>query len=206
MGLSNWARPIPFQQGTTSSSNRAGEEKDWTSLWKVKVPSKIRVFIWRFAKQSIPTGDVRHRRHMDPDISCGLYGEADSWRHSLLECMMARCVWALIPETVTEHMARTTEPDAKQWLFAMILFLGQQDLTWCLVTLWTIWFARRKANHEGAFQSPLSTLNFVESFIRDLEISAAKKKTASTTVVKSGSGRWVPPDAGYTKINVDAAV
>jgi hypothetical protein len=103
-------------------------------------------------------------------------------------------------------MARTTEPDAKQWLFAMILFLGQQDLTWCLVTLWTIWFARRKANHEGAFQSPLSTLNFVESFIRDLEISAAKKKTASTTVVKSGSGRWVPPDAGYTKINVDAAV
>jgi hypothetical protein len=48
-------------EGTTSSSNWAGEEKDWNSLWKVKVPSKIHVFLWRLAKQSISVDDVRHR-------------------------------------------------------------------------------------------------------------------------------------------------
>jgi hypothetical protein len=33
------------------------------------------------------------------------------------------------------------------------------------VTLWVIWFARRKAIHEEVFQSPLSTHAFVEAFL-----------------------------------------
>jgi hypothetical protein len=43
------------------------------------------------------------------------------------------------------------EQDAKQWFFSMMNTLKQEDLTLCLVTLWAIWFARRKAIHEGSF-------------------------------------------------------
>jgi ribonuclease HI len=193
-------------EGRATSSNHKEEERAWTSLWKVKVPSKIRVFLWRLAKQSIPTGDVRHRRHMAPDISCGICGQADSWRHSLLECNMARCVWALAPDGVTEHMERTTEPDAKQWLFSMIATLRQEDLTFCLVTLWAIWYAQRKAIHEDIFQIPLSTLHFVENFIRDLKIVETKKVLTPSERPKEQAKRWVAPEAGYVKINVDAAV
>jgi hypothetical protein len=35
----------------SSSSN---DQKSWTSLWKTKVPSKIRVFLWRLSHQSLP--------------------------------------------------------------------------------------------------------------------------------------------------------
>jgi hypothetical protein len=45
-------------EGTETGSDHKQEEKDWTTLWKVQVPSKIRVFLWRLAKQSIPTNDV----------------------------------------------------------------------------------------------------------------------------------------------------
>lgn len=99
-----------------SSSEVKQEERNWTSLWKVKVPSKIRVFLWRLARVSIPTGDVRFHRNMADDSSCGLCGEADSWRHSLLECRIARSVWALMSDEITEHMDRTNEPEAKQWV------------------------------------------------------------------------------------------
>ncbi|GJN21135.1 hypothetical protein PR202_gb08585 [Eleusine coracana subsp. coracana] len=67
-------------------------EKDWTEIWKVQVSSKIRVFLWRLARQSLPTGDVRNRRNMAPNASCSLCGGCDSWRHSLLECNMAKVV------------------------------------------------------------------------------------------------------------------
>jgi hypothetical protein len=107
-------------EGTTTGSDHKQEEKDWTALWKVQVPSKIRVFLCRLAKQSIPTNDVRHQRNMAPDSACTLCGVADSWRHSLLECNMSRSIWALIPERITEHMMKTEEPDAKRWIFAMI--------------------------------------------------------------------------------------
>jgi hypothetical protein len=127
-----------------SSSYHKREEGASTSLWKIKVPSKIRAFLWRLAKQSIPTGDVRHRSNMAPDISCSNCGQADSWRHSLLECNMARSVWALAPDDITEHMERTTEPDAKQRLFTMIASLRHEELIGYLVTVWAIWYARRK--------------------------------------------------------------
>jgi ribonuclease HI len=189
-----------------SSSDHKREEGAWTSLWKIKVPSKIRVFLWRLAKQSIPTGDVRHRRNMAPDSLCRICGHADSWRHSLLECNMARSVWALAPDGIMEHMERTTEPDAKQWLFAMIASLRHEELIRCLVTIWAIWYARRKAIHEDVFQSPLSTHLFVESFIRELEIVDKKKLTAPSLGPKATPKKWVAPMTGHAKINVDAAV
>jgi hypothetical protein len=41
-----------------SSSNTAAEGKLWIKLWKTLVPSKLRMFLWRLAHQSLPTGDV----------------------------------------------------------------------------------------------------------------------------------------------------
>jgi hypothetical protein len=50
-----------------SISDQKKEEHVWTVLWKVKVPSKNKVFLWHLARQSIPTNDVRHRRNMATD-------------------------------------------------------------------------------------------------------------------------------------------
>ena len=76
-------------------SDCSAECKEWTDIWQVQVPSKVRQFQWRLSRQSIPTGDVRHQRHMAPDSRCVVCGGLDSWKHSLIECHQARCVWAL---------------------------------------------------------------------------------------------------------------
>ena len=77
-------------------SNVAIDRRSWTQLWKVKVPSKIRVFVWRLAHTSLPTGLVRHQRKMAANHVCSICNAAeDSWRHSILSCTMARWVWAL---------------------------------------------------------------------------------------------------------------
>lgn len=80
-----------LESGAGRSDTRA-EEKDWTTLWSVKVPSKLRIFLWRLAKQSLPTADVLHHRNMKPQSVCSLCGNEDSWRHALIECHMAKCV------------------------------------------------------------------------------------------------------------------
>jgi hypothetical protein len=134
-----------------AGSNSAKEGKLWQQLWKVQVPSKLRIFLWRLAHQSLPTGDVRHHRHMADSSACSICGEADSWRHSLLSCSMARCVWALMDESVTEHMCRSEEPSAKQWLFLMMESLSKEDFARISVTLWAIWHARRKVIFDDEF-------------------------------------------------------
>jgi hypothetical protein len=103
-------------------------------------------------------------------------------------------------------MDRTSELDAKQWLFSMINSLKQDDLNHCLVTLWAIWFARRQAIHEGKFQSPLSTHAFVESFFHDLELARGRPCRQQPQQSNTEAQKWIAPPRGYAKINVDAAV
>ena len=92
MLVNNWERRTDWIEHNAGRSEVQADQKEWSDLWNIKVPSKIRVFLWRLARQSVPTGDVRYRKHMVQHPNCTICGKPDSWRHSLLECNMARCV------------------------------------------------------------------------------------------------------------------
>lgn len=106
--------------GSSGSSSIDRYSASWKLLWKTPVPGKIRMFLWRLAKHSIPTEDVGAQRKMSTTSACALSWAADSWRHVLLECTMARCVWALVDGELAKHLCKTMEPSAKQWLFSMM--------------------------------------------------------------------------------------
>jgi ribonuclease HI len=185
-------------------SNVREVENGWTSIWRVKVPSKLKVFLWRLARQSLPTGDVLHHRNMAPQSNCAICGEEDSWRHSLVECHHARSVWALASEEISDFVYNLQEPHSKAWIAAMIKSLSQTEVTQVVVTMWALWHARRKIIHEGLFQSPLSTHCFIRRFIVDLEVLA--HAPSSTSERGPMAPRWIPPPSGVAKVNVDAVV
>jgi hypothetical protein len=84
------------------SSDTEATRNRWKSLWKVKVPSKIRIFVWRLAHNSLSTGEVCKERSMSDQCGCKICGaNIDSWRHALFDCTMSRCVWALVDEELT---------------------------------------------------------------------------------------------------------
>lgn len=101
-------------EGSAGSSSTAQEEGSWKSMWKTQVPAKVRMFMWRLAKHSIPTEDVRAHRHMTDNGYCGLCGSPDSWRHSLVICTTSRCIWALVDDDLAHKLISITEPNAKQ--------------------------------------------------------------------------------------------
>ena len=81
---------------------------------------------------------------------------------------MARCVWALESEEIVEHLSEMQEEDASAWVVALIKSVSHGDLVSVVVTMWAIWYARRKSIHENIFQSPLSTHSFVNNYVADL--------------------------------------
>lgn len=174
----------------SARSNRRDEEKEWSSLWQVKVPSKLRVFLWRLARHSLPSANVLHHWNMD-HTRCVFCGASDSWRHSLLECNMARCVWALECQEIVEHLCELQEEDSRAWLATLIETMPHGDLTRVVVTLWAIWYARRKAIFENSFQSPLSTHMFVNNYIAELQ--ASKPAQVTKPIVPARRPRWLPP-------------
>lgn len=83
-----------------------------------------------------------------------------SWCHSLLDCNMSKCIWALEKEEIVEFLCQITVFES----------LSQEEVTRVTVTLWAIWYARRKAIREQIFQSPLSTHGFINKFVSDLDM------------------------------------
>jgi hypothetical protein len=47
--------------GNAANFNSNQQKEQWTSSWKVQVPSKLKMLLWRLAKQSLPTVETRHR-------------------------------------------------------------------------------------------------------------------------------------------------
>ena len=123
--------------------------------------------LWRLSKQSLPTEDVRaHGKCLRRVLAVGA---PDSWCHSLLECTISRCTWALVDEELGSNLVATTETRAKSWLFNLMESLPHEQFILTAVTLWAIWTSRRKAIHEVILQTPHAIKAFITRFISDLE-------------------------------------
>lgn len=88
----------------------------------------------------------------------------------MLDYSMVRCVWALEPEEIVEHLSEMQEEDSRAWLATLIKSVSHDDLTRVVVTIWAIWYTRRKAIRDNIFQSPLSTHSFVNNYIAELQV------------------------------------
>jgi hypothetical protein len=64
------------------------------------------------------------------------------------------------------------DPSAKQWLFAMIETFSQEDFARVAITLWDIWYARRKIIHDDEFQSPVSILGIFPLLSQSRQVEA----------------------------------
>ncbi|XP_073355267.1 uncharacterized protein [Aegilops tauschii subsp. strangulata] len=120
---------------------------------------------------------------------------------------MARCTWALSDEEIVDRMRENGQTSAKHWLFDLYDTLNHGKFTKMAVTLWAIWFARRKAIHENIFQSPQQTSSFVNSYLQELQTIPKQSRQASIIVSQSATApRWLPSEEGVAKINVDGAI
>ncbi|KAL0455645.1 UNVERIFIED_CONTAM: putative mitochondrial protein [Sesamum latifolium] len=68
----------------------------WRWLWGAAVPPRVKVLIWKFCYEAVPTMENLSRRRADVETQCALCeAPMESIRHILLECHVAQLVWAL---------------------------------------------------------------------------------------------------------------
>jgi ribonuclease HI len=197
-----------YFEGRANCSDFATSQKEWKKLWSMKLQSKIKVFCWRLALNSIPTASVLKSRNLASTSHCKICGAVDdTWEHSLLFCTMSKCVWALLDEDITNLISHLRISNPKQWITFMCCNIPQADGIRVLVTCWAIWQARRKAIHEGVFQSPFSIMVTINRQIEELQmIRGMELKGGNQNQSKQKTRLWKAPDQGKCKINVDAAV
>jgi hypothetical protein len=60
----NKERVMAYLESIAGRLDIAAVEKEWLAIWKLRIPSEIKVFLWHLARASIPSEDVLHHRNM----------------------------------------------------------------------------------------------------------------------------------------------
>jgi hypothetical protein len=84
------ARSMP-KQGL--SSTREDEAPLWKKLWAIKAPGKMKITLWRFIHDCLPSGHQLKHRHIPAPDACVYCGRMEHAVHTMMFCQFARDVW-----------------------------------------------------------------------------------------------------------------
>jgi hypothetical protein len=68
-------------------------------LWKIKVPFKIKVFLWLLHREAILTKDNLAKRNWNENIMCYFCDSYETIQHLFFECVLAKFIWRVIQIT-----------------------------------------------------------------------------------------------------------
>jgi hypothetical protein len=107
----NLARTVKFfversKHGGDSSSTSGSDGLLWKKLWSIKAPGKMKINLWRFAHDCLPTGVQLCRRHIHASRSCVYCNKDESVDHVFLSCQFAKEVWRVIKPSYDIHLRR----------------------------------------------------------------------------------------------------
>ena len=67
--------------------------KNSDSLWKTKLPLKIKVFLWQLSHNKLQKAVALKRRGWKGDLHCCLCNRPETTNHIFCSCFLARLVW-----------------------------------------------------------------------------------------------------------------
>ena len=88
------AREVLRGRRVAESSRGCIRKRIWFSLWKLRIPNKIKVFKWRACNEILPTKLNLSKRRVIDDAMCPICLRfPESVVHAFWECDVARDVW-----------------------------------------------------------------------------------------------------------------
>ena len=187
--------------GAPSSSNGVGS-KVWKSIWKIKAPPRIKHFMWRAAKDSLPSKRNIAQRKIPIDETCSLCEEQqESVMHALWLCNQAKAVWKFVPSFSRLYQTG-------YWSFLDLLeVVLDQGLAFTVALFstiaWSIWQRRNKMR----VQQPSWPLHEISKRAKDLVVEFFDiHKQPPRSAVQGPRVRWTKPLEDFYKVNFDAAL
>ena len=75
-------------------SNPSAFSKSWNQIWELKVPNKIKHFIWRACRESLPTKKNLFSKKVTRNATCDLcHDGVEDVIHTLWGCQVLKEVW-----------------------------------------------------------------------------------------------------------------
>jgi hypothetical protein len=179
----------------------ANEEKHWKSIWKINAPGKMKIHLWRFAHDCLPSGVQLQRRQIPTSDACIFCGKVEDIEHSMLFCQFAQEVWRGVKATYCINLQRHQFLS----LFDFLAYTSDLEATTLAVGCWYIWEARNDSRNNGTMLDPNRTAARIIAYIETI-IQHCYKPIPGNMREASQTSRWSPPPPGVVLVNSDVAM
>jgi hypothetical protein len=135
--------------------------------WKLKIPAKIKFFLWQVIHDRLPTREQILIRHGNTSGKCPICDGLESINHLLFCCPQAAFVWSIFasvvgwpagPSCVMELLAISKQNDGAKFDF---VWVGASAV------LWALWNTRNKLIFEGKIlKQPTDVFFLIFSYLQ----------------------------------------
>ena len=118
------------------------------SIWKAKLPLRIKVFLWLLENKVVLTKDNLIRRNWQGDPACYFCSNNESIDHLFFLCPMAKVTWGAVALFLGAINIPENTDQYSLWIEHWLPH-GQPVFTLCLAAIcWAIWKKRNEACFE----------------------------------------------------------
>nr|POF23153.1 putative ribonuclease h protein [Quercus suber] len=184
------------------SSNPEASKILWSGIWKLKVPNKVKHFMWRASNESLPTKFNLCARHVLPDNRCSLCDECpEDVIHSLWLCDHAKSIW--FSDQAFHHPRTRTFRCFGDLMTFVLTELSSSTAALFSMVAWCIWTRRNNLRERQPVWDVGVTVKRARELLQefmDVQVTPTRLPIPQEKV------KWKPPGAGLFKINFDGAV
>uniref|UniRef100_A0A803PM29 CCHC-type domain-containing protein n=1 Tax=Cannabis sativa TaxID=3483 RepID=A0A803PM29_CANSA len=182
----------------------------WKQFWKLNIPSKVRIFLWKVVQECLPVAAILQKCHIAGSAICSLCrGNNESIFHALFLCKRAKKVWRGSSFSLDRIIHESS--NFKDLFFKASETWPQQELEQFACILWSIWTERNKEYH-GTKPKPNEVLLVSAiSYLGEYQASRQATPTHLRNEVHRNNEptvapKWLNPPSDRLKLNTDAAV
>lgn len=151
--------------------NEVQQSKGWSVIWKLEVPHKTKVFLWRFCRNTLPVRYLLRGRGIQVPVTCTMCtGEIEHLRHLFFECQFARNCWYYMGVDVDSWDIE----DSSEWLLRKLANGPKQELIKISTVLAGVWFTRNKNIFEHKSMTSEAVMEWSKKQISDWREATAK--------------------------------
>ena len=177
----------------------------WKNLWTMKVPPKVKHFMWRAATDCLPTKVMLRTKRVEVNILCPLCNsDPESTSHVLLHCSFAKSCWDRI-----SGLPGNNEGDSfSDWVLnnfdSWDVAKRQKNAMLC----WSIWKARNELVWNQRGTEIVDVVESANMVLRQWQSAQDKQfdNFLGFMTKEDGEEHWSLPSENKSKVNTDAAI
>ena len=185
------------EEASTSSDEKF--KSFWRNIWQLRVPNKVKIFLWRACTDALPTKVNLQKRKVVDNSVCNLCQKAsEDTFHAVWGCDTVQSVWqpsfAWLQnqnnqlKTISDLVGIVLSGSARLDVFAMVA--------------WSVWCYRNKIRCNEQTVPVNRVFDTTVVILTEFQ----QKFPGHGPKLKQSPARWKPPATGELKANFDGAV